>query len=278
MAPLPLGGKPCLPPLETNWLEQLGKAELSVHSQNGEDGVLLGILLNIGSSSHYYVEFGTQDGSQCNTRVLREDLGWRGTLMDGSYKRPEIGLHREIVTPDNINALLSKYVLAPEAQGGSPGSDAASRVDVLSIDIDYSDWYVWRAINGSLFAPRVVIIEYNGAINASVAATVDIADSARWTGTNYFGASLRAMADLGTAKGYSLVYADSEGVNAFFVRSDILTCQGVSPPPLEKVWRPARYGPHGRGHGPERNSSRQWQLLDAEGRVIRRQYVADWLQ
>ena len=41
----------------------------------------------------------------------------------------------------------------------------------------------------------------------------------RWTGTDYFGASFQALRDMGASKGYTLVYADTRGVNLFFVRS-----------------------------------------------------------
>lgn len=45
--------------------------------------------------------------------------------------------------------------------------------------------------------------------------------------TFYNGASARAMYTLGLKKGYTLVATDQRGVNLFFVRSDILACQGV---------------------------------------------------
>jgi hypothetical protein len=46
------------------------------------------------SAGGYYVEFGVEDGSECNTRLLRERYGWSGLLMDGGYHRPEINLHK----------------------------------------------------------------------------------------------------------------------------------------------------------------------------------------
>lgn len=45
--------------------------------------------------------------------------------------------------------------------------------------------------------------------------------------TSYTGASLLAMSDLGRRLGYTLVGADRSGINAFFVRTDILECQGM---------------------------------------------------
>lgn len=45
--------------------------------------------------------------------------------------------------------------------------------------------------------------------------------------TAYYSSSLRALFDLGKRLGYTLVGTDQNGVNGFFVRSDILACQRV---------------------------------------------------
>ena len=45
--------------------------------------------------------------------------------------------------------------------------------------------------------------------------------------TFYFGSSLRAIRDLNRLLGYTLVAVDAQAVNAFFIRDDILECQGA---------------------------------------------------
>jgi hypothetical protein len=99
--------------------------ERKISSQNGEDGILLWIFANIATVNRppRYVEFGVENGQQCNTRFLREQLGWRGLMMDGGNENPNISLHREIITSRNINDLLAKY-------------DTPSIIDLLSIDVE----------------------------------------------------------------------------------------------------------------------------------------------
>jgi hypothetical protein len=48
------------------------KYENKTFSQNGEDGVTMEIIKRLGIQSGFYVEFGTQNGDECNTRILRE--------------------------------------------------------------------------------------------------------------------------------------------------------------------------------------------------------------
>jgi hypothetical protein len=205
------------------WLEDLGSHEWGLYSQNGEDGVLLSILRNLrlghfakgeGASvlgNRYYVEFGTEDGSECNSRLLRTAYGWGGLLMDGGNENLGINLHKEFITASNINDLFAKHGVPAE-------------FDLLVVDIDFNDYWVWEQIGlSNHYRPRVVIVEYNGNIPIHEARVVTRADTHVWTdGSSYCGASLLAMAKLGVRLGYTLVYCESHGVNAFFVRNDVL--------------------------------------------------------
>ena len=59
--------------------------EAKMYSQNKEDGVLDYIFDNVGTTDKYYVEFGTANGDEVNTRKLYELSGWDGLLMDGLF-------------------------------------------------------------------------------------------------------------------------------------------------------------------------------------------------
>jgi hypothetical protein len=190
----------------SNLAEDLRRHRAQHYSQNGEDGALARLLEIVGAASRFYVELGAGNGDECNTRRLRE-LGWSGIMMDcAAAGNPAIRLYREFVTAENINALLIKY--------GVPDD-----FDVLSIDLDGNDYWIWRAI-APRFQPRVVVIEYNCAVPAGIAVTMPYDAGFRWANQPNTGASLLALKKLASAQGYVLVYA--EPPNAFLVRHSIL--------------------------------------------------------
>jgi hypothetical protein len=206
-------------------LENLEASERKVFSQNGEDGVIEAIFTTIGTTNCFCVEFGCDDASECNTANLLTQ-GWSGLLMDfhGVSKDPRLSIQKEFVTAENIDALLRKYQVPPQ-------------FDLLSIDIDGNDFWVWAQI---AHRARVVVIEYNAHVPPELRRTIRYDPRFEWTGTNYFGASLLALKELGQLKGYTLVYCERAGANAFFVANEALPA-GYVPRPIEAIYRPVNY-------------------------------------
>ncbi len=214
-------------------IADLTRYERRFSSQNGEDGILEALFAVIGTTRKDFVEFGAGSGRECNTARLARRHGWTGLLMDAAAPPPDapLTIHQELITAENINQLFEKYHVPPT-------------FDLLSIDIDGNDYWVWRAITAC--RPRVVVIEYNASIPPTESRVMPYDPNFRWSGTNYFGASLLALATLGTAKGYVLVGCDSSGTNAFFV--DAAEAHGrFVPRSIGDLYRPPRYG-KGKGH------------------------------
>lgn len=192
------------------WICELWRHEWGVFSQNGEDGVLQSIFRNIGVRYNEYVEFGTEDGSECNTRYLREVYNWTGLLMDGRHENAAINLRREYVAAENINALFVAYEVSP-------------RFDLLSVDVDFNDYWILDAIDLTRFAPRVIVCEYNSHIPPPDARTVKYNATRGWDDfSDYFGVSASALERWGHRNDYSLVYCESHGVNCFLVHNAAL--------------------------------------------------------
>lgn len=241
--------------------------EKKIYSQNGEDGIIEFIFSKIGTTNKFSVEFGVGDGFECNTVYLLEKKGWKGLMMDygadqqiqwenvmkKAWSNRKLGLvsglqrdlrflkkilkrsgrsahfrrdvKTEKVTAENIQQLFQKY-------------NVPKNFDLLSIDIDYNDYWVWKAITD--YSPRVVIIEYNSSIPPTESRVVPYDANASWDGTNYFGASLLALRNLGLSKGYTLIGCDSMGVNSFFCKSELV--DGMKINDIDQLYRPPKYG------------------------------------
>lgn len=202
--------------------------EKKISSQNGEDGVLQKIFNLIGATSKYYVEFGVENGSECNTRFLRQ-CGWHGLMMDRDHEKKAINLRKECVTPENICELLEKYAVP-------------NKFDLLSVDIDFNDFYVLHRLLKK-YHPRVIVVEYN-ATHLPNEDKVVIYNAQGWDGTNYFGASIRAFHNLGVKYGYTLVYAEKMGVNLFFVCDKVIRQTQVlfkNAGDCNKLYMPSKY-------------------------------------
>lgn len=205
--------------------------EKSLYSQNGEDGVLAQIFQVIPAQSRFCVEFGGYDGvTGSNTYLLRLQ-GWKCVQFDRQYQIPRLSLYREFITAETINEIFQKHEVPVD-------------LDLLSIDIDYNDFYIWKALDPK-YRPAVVLIEYNATHLPDEDKVVKYRPFYVGDDTNYYGASLLALYRLGRAKGYSLVYAEANGVNLFFVRDDLL--EKVSFKDVNQVEKLYRYPQYGKG-------------------------------
>jgi len=194
-------------------LRSLKSSGRKVYAQNDEDGTIEAIFQDIPPRSRHFVEFGIgphwQDpdyihGIEGNCVFLHKQ-GWSGVFMDSDQHPEKYSINQEFITPFNINALLRKYKVPQD-------------VDVISIDVDGQDFWIWMALD---FHPSLIVIEYNSNFSKIYqSVTIPFDPLFRWDGTKYHGASLGALIKLAADKDYKLVHAN--GVNAFFIRTDLL--------------------------------------------------------
>ncbi|MGB1249286.1 MAG: hypothetical protein ACPG8W_01525 [Candidatus Promineifilaceae bacterium] len=210
-------------------LPSLDEVGFKAFSQTDEDGILWFIFSIIGVSNRRCVEICAGNGIECNTANLIVNHGWHGMLVEGDKNLVQRGqafyrrhAHTQIyppvfvnawITRDNVNAVLRQNQFSGE-------------VDLLSIDMDGVDYWIWDAIIE--IDPRVVVVEYQDILGAERAVTVPYQpdfDSGQYPLTdgmpNFCGASLAAFVKLAAQKGYRLVGCNRYGFNAFFVKSEL---------------------------------------------------------
>jgi hypothetical protein len=216
----------------TSGLAALRAAEVRVHSQNGEDGILAYLLDRIGPTTRDVVEFGIGDGTECCAANLVLTFGWSAHLLEANADGARaavafyaqraggrVNVDHTAVEPDTVDALLSRHV--------------ASVFDVLSLDIDGNDYWVLEALQA--VRPRVIVVEYNASFGPERSVTIPYTrDFDRYSvhaSGFYHGASLTALARLGERKGYVLAGCDSRGTNAFLVDAEAAAgrVEAVSP-------------------------------------------------
>ena len=189
------------------------------HSQFDEDGILLFLFAVIGTTNRVAVEICAGNGIECNTANLIINHGWWGHLFDGDEKNVAVGNRFFTSLPETWlfpPTFSHSWITAENVNDVIGASGASGEIDLLSLDIDGMDYWVWQAIE--CIQPRVVVCETHGIIPAELALTVPYDPNFRATIPDYHSASLAAMTSLAARKGYRLVGTHRYGFNAFFVR------------------------------------------------------------
>ena len=188
---------------------EIFKNEYKVFSQSKEDGVIMKLLEFINKTRNgFYVEFGTQQGLECNTRNLRENYAWKGLLMDGLYENLSINLHKEPILHSNILELFEKYKIEKD-------------FDLLSEDTDYADYWIVEKIL-TKYRPKILVHEVNQQ-GPELCVTVPKPDKLTfWDGTSFHGANVCAFWCLAKQFDYTMVYCETRGVDCFWMRNDLL--------------------------------------------------------
>ncbi|MEM7724984.1 MAG: FkbM family methyltransferase [Cyanobacteria bacterium P01_A01_bin.45] len=210
-----------------------------VYSQSDEDGIIKEIFQRIGVTNKVFVEFGIGNGLENNTlALLFED--WQGLWIDASSKSinkikkhffkiiesGQLKIIQSFITKENIDKLIFSNIQSGE-------------IDLLSIDIDGNDYHVLNNI--SCITPRVIVIEYNAKFTPPILFCMDYNETHIWEKDDCFGVSLKFLEVNLDKKGYYLVGCNISGVNAFFVRKDIVSDKFLQPFTAENHYEPARY-------------------------------------
>ena len=210
------------------------------YSQNEEDGILQEIFSRIGTTNKTFFEIGAADGLENNTLYLLIQ-GWRGFWVEGNPRNVARINHRfkgpikngslrvkcDWVHKNNINRLM--------AEGQLDSGD----LDLFSLDIDGNDYHILEAIDR--LSSRVLVIEYNPKYRPGIKWVMEYNPNHSYDFSDQFGASLKSFEILLSKKGYRLVGCNLLGINAFFVREDLVGDHFLSDCSAENHYEPERH-------------------------------------
>lgn len=192
-------------------------------SQFEEDGLLLYIFSIIGMGSKTFVDIGSNDCVNSNCANLAIHFGWLGLFIDSNKTLINIGkkfyskypnpwnhpqqFSCSFITPENVNTLIEEKGISGE-------------IELLSIDIDGNDFWIWKAIE--IIKPKVVVIESQIAFGDKNLVVPYINGYNKDVKSNFYcGASTVALQKLGFEKGYRLIGSNEYGNNLFFMKNGI---------------------------------------------------------
>jgi len=201
--------------------DDINSYDRRVYSQNGEDGIIAEIFARVPPTRHYFAEFGAQDGMECNAANLARRRGWSGFMIEADPQTAQrLARNYRLLPVHTVQAFVDRDNIAGLFQASGVPQD----LDLLSIDIDGNDYWVWEAL--AIYRASLVVIEYNPTYPPPVRWIMSYNAEHRWDGTTYQGASLSSLAALAERLGYSLLGTDRNGVNAFFLRNDLVASAG----------------------------------------------------
>lgn len=223
--------------------------EKSIYSQQGEDGIIARIFELIGTDTKFAVDIGAYDGRITSNVMALEDQGWQALKLEGgdiadTDEAKRNGVKKHWVTPENVIELMQTYEVPQD-------------FDFLSLDIDSIDYHVLKQLLDSNYNPRAIVTEYNASYGPVLPVVVKYpVDPGKLWG-DYYGASLAAFYYLLREHNYRLIYCESNGVNAFWVRDDLATDELPALTPSQ-AYKPPQYGmkdKYGNFYGHEHRSN-----------------------
>lgn len=204
-------------------LPQFNTTGFKVFSQFEEDGLLLYIFSIIGMGNRTFVDLGSNDCVNSNCANLAIHFGWLGLFVDGDKEAIEIGKRFYAKNPNPWNhpqQFLCSFLTDKNINELIKNSGIEGEIELLSIDIDGNDYWIWKAIE--IISPKVVLIESQVAFgDKNLVVPYMDAYNTDIKSNYYSGASNAALQKLAHQKGYRLIGSNLNGNNLFFMKNGI---------------------------------------------------------
>ncbi len=205
--------------------QRLAEVGYRCFSPNDEDGIVQYLLLACGvAPTRRVIEFGCGSGYECLAANLLVNHGYQGLLItDARENLPTAKLFYETrhetcgATPRLLYEKLEDTIVDLVINNNG----FSGEVDLLSIDLNGIDYWVWKSLNAA--QPRIVAVKYHPVWPADQAKTIPNIKNFSYSTEKpgYYGASLAAYGQLAKEKNYRFVGSNGLQSVAFFVRNDL---------------------------------------------------------
>jgi hypothetical protein len=200
------------------------------HSQSGEDGVLLWALSRLPNRNGWCCEFGAWDGIHLsNTYFFVSQHGYKSVMIEAEKDRFE-DLKKNYANFDSVlvNAMVG-YGEDDSLDAIFSKTNIPINFDLLSVDIDGNDYFVWEAM--TKYKPSIIIIEIN-VVDKPEVERINNPEAPFVLGVT--GTSANSMSQLADKKGYAILA--HVGCNMIYVRKELLHLYYSQPMTVEDVF------------------------------------------
>lgn len=219
-----------------NKITTIEETFFKVFSQDYEDGIIQYLIKSLSLKNIKFVEIGTQDYSESNTRYIFETMRCEGLIIDptpnlkkkiNSFLRTwknTLTIHNDFINSNNIVEIIEK-------------NSFDKNLDIFSLDIDGIDYWILEKLPKKI--AKIFIIEYNpyfGSKKEICAPNIEYFDRFKYHSTGFcWGASLKAIIKLMKQKGYTFIGTNNLNVNSFFVQDEFINKIGFNLPNLNDL-------------------------------------------
>lgn len=207
--------------LKKKKINDLSEIEYKVFSQWGEDGIIDWVTSKLKDIPKSFLEIGTENYNESNTRYLLQNKNWTGYIVEGNKKAVEeikknrifwkynLTVKNAFINSTNINQILKKIKIP-------------KKIGLLSIDIDSIDYWVLKELKYVI--PVIIVCEFNPLFGKKKLVTVpnkkNFIRTKEHFSNLYYGASIKAFQSLLKKNGYIFIGTNTAGNNAFFIKKN----------------------------------------------------------
>ena len=179
-----------------------------------EDVLCDGIFSKIGIENRCCFEAGAANGIFLSNTRMFYNQGWKTILVECDEDK-----YQKLVVNSKRAKCFNEVIQSSGLDGILQRADAPKDIDLLSLDIDGQEYYVWK--NTKVYRPRIVVIEWSPYVKTDFIPKLD-----SYGNKGYNQAGLCSMLRLANEKDYVVVAVIC--TNLICVRSELV--------PSRKQW------------------------------------------
>ncbi len=219
-------------------INDIDQTNYKVFSQNGEDGIIQYLIKTLKLNHIRFVEIGTDDYTESNTRYIFQTMRCDGLIID-PLKNLETLVRKKIpklwknnltiinkfATPENINSILDD-------------NNFQNDIDLFSLDIDGIDYWIIKKLKKNI--SKIFVAEYNPYFGPELEITVPNINNFDRTSYHYsnlcFGVSLKSLVKIMIEKDYTFLGSNDLRNNAFFISNNYIHKIKIKKPKIENLF------------------------------------------